>query len=165
VDWDSAGEPSVVGGPDVVVELTELMDESVARSMIQQCDWEPGGDRLVYHYDQQELRLFDVGSESDTFLATGHDPWWAPDGSLIAYARAPIEDSGIWTVDPDSSGSDTLLLADGGKFRYHTPRWSPDSAHLCFSKASKSSVSIARVPVTGGSQTTVKSGEQPLAWR
>ena len=92
-------------------------------------------------------------------------PSWAPDGGLIAYTSRRSGEWGIWTIDPDSSNSDSALLEDGGKYKYDTPRWSPDSEHLCYHRIRRSSGSLARVDLASGKETQVLSGEQPLGWR
>lgn len=167
--WDSGGQPSVVGSPAVVLERPELDQQGTPVSAIHTCDWEPGAGRLVYQYQSAsmpriELRVYNVGSGSDTFLAEGIWPEWAPDGIRIAY-ESPYLAGSIRLVDPDVSGSDIALLTEPAKKAYGGPHWSPDSAHICLASTSWTSgvnyvwwSSIVRIPAAGGTLTMVKEG-------
>ncbi|MDO8485585.1 MAG: hypothetical protein Q7S35_11665 [Candidatus Limnocylindrales bacterium] len=62
-------------------------------------------------------------------------PWLAPvRNGLIAFVRAAADGSGeaIYTIAPDATGEQSVLLADPGVFDYSQLTWSPDGQRLAF---------------------------------
>lgn len=63
------------------------------------------------------------------------DRWLAPvRNGLIAFVRDAADGSGeaIYTITPDVTGGETLLLADPGLVHYAQLTWSPDGRRLAF---------------------------------
>ena len=116
LDW-TAGEPALVGAPTKIVEAGlegSQAEMGFAESQIQQADWEPGGDRVVYWLwasqgdpATSELRVYTLSSDTDVLMTDGGiDPEWAPSGGLIAYSSRRDGEWGIWAT----SGSRTSGL-------------------------------------------------------
>ena len=91
-------------------------------------DWAPDGTRIVYeNAPDSELHIADLVGGGTTFLVSGIQPAWSPDGGTIAFQQW----SGINTIRPDGSGQ-TLILKSANKGRNRTfvalPRWAPKGA-------------------------------------
>jgi hypothetical protein len=132
-------------------------------------DWSPAGDELVIEIEQDLsgsrslcVVSFDaMGVMTDIVpLGPGRQPEWSPNGLKIAYS-APNGDLApnnvIWTVNPNGTG---LFQVTSSAQNYDfDPHWSPDSAHLAFTRLKQSNQkastsylkNVMRVPATGGS--------------
>jgi hypothetical protein len=134
-------------------------------------DWAPSGDRLVIEkvsvattgivtHSLYVVSFDAFGISNIVSLGFGAAPEWSPNGLKIAYVAdngdlAP--NNAIWTVNPDGTGlfqvTSTAQNYDGH------PHWSPDSAHLAFTRAKQSNQkatttylsNVMRVPAAGGS--------------
>jgi hypothetical protein len=108
--------------------------------------WSPDGLRIAYSsWVQQQpvqVELFVVGADGTGLTQLTHappdkpddnvNPAWSPDGSWIAFARAPwAQQQSISIVHPDGSAlhrvADDGHLETGGQ-----PAWSPDGAKIAF---------------------------------
>ena len=58
------------------------------------------------------------------------NPKWSPDGSLIAFDSAGLEDSQIWVMNFDGSNKTQLTFMDG--YYAKAPSWSPDGLKIAF---------------------------------
>lgn len=107
----------------------------------------PDGEHILYSVvnDENGLDLWLVdraGAEPRLFLYCGADrcsaPVWSPDGSQVAYSRAPagltpsepIGPPRIWLLDA-SNGDTVRLHADNQKIG-NSPSWSPDGSRLAY---------------------------------
>ena len=95
--------------------------------------------------------LRQITFEHDPDVAVGV-PVWSPDGRSIAFVSSKGRtgfDFGIWLVNPDGGNVRTIVPAGLG------PAWSADGNWLYY--ADTSAGSLQKIPVTGGSPTTVRS--------
>ena len=102
--------------------------------------WSPDGKTIAYICDDgkgEHLSLFDLASGQERSIELGdapadyRAPVWSPDSKQIAYTDNKLN---LWVVDV-SSGKN--LLVDTGSYRGPStisPRWSPDSKWLTWSR-------------------------------
>jgi len=92
--------------------------------------WSPDGDKLVVQYENH-LYIADLSANTETFLTNGYKPEWSPDGSKILY-----EDLfGIYTINIDGSGVQTILEVSNSQGWQHSPRdiiWSSDGNFISY---------------------------------
>jgi eukaryotic-like serine/threonine-protein kinase len=127
------------------------------------------GKRLVFERQRLDdgIRLLDLRSADQT-LATSKelakDNWsrglgvWTPDGASLIYLANPQQRWGIFRQDLRTKDSAALVTGPG---RYDDPAVSPDAKWLLFSQrdSKDSPKQIMRMPLEGGSQTPVLSGD------
>jgi WD40-like Beta Propeller Repeat len=89
-----------------------------------------------------------------SFLASGSDPSWSPDGTRIAFVCTPCASTAgaghIWVMDFDGGNATDLGVAG------LSPSWSPDNDHIAFQQG----ISIKAVSASSGasSLTTILPG-------
>ena len=89
-----------------------------------------------------------------SFLASGSDPSWSPDGTRIAFVCTPCASAAgaghVWVMDFDGGNATDLGVAG------LSPSWSPDNDHIAFQQG----ISIKTVSASSGagSLTTVLPG-------
>jgi hypothetical protein len=59
-------------------------------------------------------------------------PAWSPDGTRLAFVRATLRGSDIWTIAADGSGAHRLIPAMGPDHIDQDPRYLPDGSRLVF---------------------------------
>jgi dipeptidyl aminopeptidase/acylaminoacyl peptidase len=102
--------------------------------------WMPDSQRLIISVERQgiiHLLLTDRQGSWPTPLTGGagndSDARPSPDGQIIAYVRAPLDDLNRREIRlVDLSGRETRLLAGQPHTRDWSPCWSPDGARLAF---------------------------------
>ncbi len=100
------------------------------------------------------------------------DPQISPDGAWVAYVEQRIDPksfawcSDLWLVPADRSAPPRPVTSGGSK--NHSPRWSPDGAHLAFLSNRSGSTQVWLLPVTGGEALPVTAGGvepvQAVSW-
>jgi len=95
-------------------------------------DWSPDGKHVVYSRGGYIYTAAVDGTEPPRKLAIGHQPYWSPDGSRIAFIAKTLPTSEIWLVDPDTGEASKLV---DGDLPYFSPKsvWSPDGTRLMYS--------------------------------
>ena len=73
-----------------------------------QPDWAPGGNRLTFVRNGDEIWTMGASGGNASSAASGRSPAWAPDGRLVAFVSSA--DGAIHTVRP--TGADDTLLGD-----------------------------------------------------
>lgn len=102
-------------------------------------------------------------------LEAASDPHFAPDGSTIAYVRRTNDaetdqtQSSIWLVAPDGSQHQSLVEGDAIT---GSPRWSPDSRLLAYTRLTEDGVSLHVRDADGTDRHLTQLSGQPsgLAW-
>jgi len=171
IDFDVAG--NVVGldaQPDPFSPAISLRFNSDGSNH----DWAPDGTKIVYeNAPDSELHIADLVGGGTTFLASGIQPAWSPDGGTIVFQQW----SGINTISPDGSGQ-TLIIKSSNKGRNRTfvalPRWAPTSSHLIYLSApsdldSPDPGNVWRAAADGSGKTNLTGDldvdASPMAWR
>ncbi len=138
-------------------------------------DFSPDADQVVVdHSSYLDIRIVTVATGDSRTLYSGNanSPAWSPNGARIAfhlYSPALVYGA-IATIAPDGSGYKTNLKALAGTWLFD-PYWSPDSAHLLYTKSSGDNnfYDVFRVGATGGSQVNLTSDlpnhASAIAWR
>jgi formylglycine-generating enzyme required for sulfatase activity len=96
--------------------------------------WSSDGGQMVFQTDKGHIHLFyteDGTEEQVTFGADiQHDARFSPDGSMVAFCRAPSEDGPwqIWITDLESDDLDSIQITNQGSNRlpdWHQTRTQP----------------------------------------
>jgi Tol biopolymer transport system component len=103
----------------------------IANGSTFEVDWSPDGKRIVYSWGGEIYSVAADGSEPPRKLAIGHQPYWSPDGSRIAFIAKTLPTSEIWLVDPDTGEASKLV---DGRLPYFSPKsvWSPDGSLILY---------------------------------
>ena len=148
--------------------------------------WSPAGDEIVYHTDNGEVNtsqgyrpthiaVLNVRDSTTRRLTEGNSfnylPVWSPDGEWVAFLsdRSGTKEYNLWMTPSD--GGDMVQLTSDFNDRNglmtkddRSPKsltWSPEGAHIAFSRLRESSNSyntdIYAVPLTGGSPVEIVS--------
>ena len=170
IDW-SSGIP-IAGAPVLVLPTSVTAGSWWGWSVpnLYKHDWSPTGTEVVYEAQNLAgIQQLYVASFSPLGVVTREltvgssaSPTWSLDGSRIAFHRGEI-----WTIKPDGTGSLKLTLYSLTKTeerRQSDPTWSPDGAYLAFTdvvtkrSSGASTVSVRRIPASGGSIINLTSG-------
>jgi TolB protein len=84
-------------------------------------------------YDQNNNQIWITTISGETArrmeMAQGRQPWWSPDGRLIAFMSTRSGAAAMYVAPPD--GSVVLRLTDPAIVAQH-PKWSPDGERIVF---------------------------------
>jgi Tol biopolymer transport system component len=123
-----------------------VLDEQIAGMPIDECDFSPNGDRIVFRTDDNLYITDQTATTIRPFLddlgpweTTVSQPRWSPDGQLIVYAltRKPMpgEDakiiSAIFILNPDG-GAPRQVGPDMKNQTIYWLFWTPDGQHLTY---------------------------------
>ncbi len=134
----------------------------------------PDGSKIVYTRGwidpksdarKSEIWMMDADGERKRFLAEGSSPTWSPDGTRIAFlAEGEPGGNQIYVRWMDAEGA-TSQITRMTKSPSNL-RWSPDSGHIAFNRAVKTSVNltISMPPAPDGAEWTTppKVVERPV---
>jgi len=139
-------------------------------------DWAPDGTQIAYvvTIPFSEIYVADLDGGGSTFLDTGLQPAWSPDGARIAYQKF----DGIHTIRPDGSDGTRIISAGSANGPNATfvalPEWAPTSSHLVYYRAPRSIENpdpgeIWRATAGGKEKTNLTASfgpdAVPVAWR
>lgn len=136
--------------------------------------WSPDGKRVAYAMvkatePQLYVRPADGSGEAKRLTTTGADVEfpnsWAPDGSVLAYARSAARgrDWDVFLVPADGSGPPKPLLAE--RFSEVQPMFSPDGRFITYAsnESGRYEVYARRYPGLGAKwQISTEGGGEPL---
>jgi Tol biopolymer transport system component len=89
--------------------------------------WSPDGRQMVFQTDKGHIHLYYTEDEAEEQVTFGadvqHDARFSPDGSMIAFCRAPNEDGPwqIWITDLQSDDLVSIQITNQGSNRL--PDW------------------------------------------
>ena len=96
--------------------------------------WSPDGQGIAYTYSAQTPEEREIGAHqvfiatiatgTATFVTTGRDPDWSPDGATLVVNRG----NDLWTIEMDT-GSEEQLTSFGDCVH---PAWSPTTDYILF---------------------------------
>jgi hypothetical protein len=89
--------------------------------------WNESSSKLVVELNGA-IYVYDLTTESVTFLVSGTDPAWSPRGDWIAY-RSPQDEAMLIRA----GGGESRILMDGKRVAYGFS-WSPDGQYLAFTR-------------------------------
>jgi serine/threonine protein kinase len=121
-----------------------FLDEDIAGMPIDECDFSPNGDRVVfktddnfYITDQTATTIRPLLNDLGPWKTTVSRPSWSPDGQLIAYSliKGPPEDSevtsAIFVINPDG-GAPRQVGSDMKNQTIYRLFWTLDGQHLTY---------------------------------
>jgi hypothetical protein len=95
-----------------------LADEPALAKGVDSITWSPAGDRIAMegtHGSQEAIYTFAPdGSEFTMVISNGANPYWSPDGSLIAYELLSPGPFGLRIADADGSNVRTFGFGRSG---------------------------------------------------
>jgi len=125
--WSPDGSHVLLGWGNLYVVKADGSEPplKIADGSTFELDWSPDGQRIVYSWGGEIYTVAADGSEPPQQLAIGHQPYWSPDGSRIAFIAKTLPTSEIWLLDPETG--ETRKLVDG-----RLPVWSPDGSLMLY---------------------------------
>jgi dipeptidyl aminopeptidase/acylaminoacyl peptidase len=138
-------------------------------------DWSPNGEEIVFvsnrepnedqffNYDIFALKVSDRTIRRLTATENAeYRPRWSPDGKSLVYQatkrgltdlETTMEDTHIWLMDAD--GRNRRELGGAIDNRQGAPIWASDGRSIYFTVQERGSVSLYRLPATGGQPEAV----------
>jgi dipeptidyl aminopeptidase/acylaminoacyl peptidase len=138
-------------------------------------DWSPNGEEIAFvsnresnedqffNYDIFALRVSDRTIRRLTATENAeYKPRWSPDGKRLVYQatkrgltdlETTMEDTHIWVMD--STGENRHEVGNLIDNRQGAPNWSPDGRSIYFTVQERGTVSLYRLPATGGQPEAV----------
>src|SRR5262249_38315753 len=122
--------------------------------------YSPDGSTIVYAAapDGQQFDLYEIPAEGGTpkqltFTddASEFDPYYAPDGTKIAFEVVKGKDSDIAYMDVGGSG-EPIVLAGGPEFQ-EDPAFAPDSERVAFSSSTRTDSDLREVNINSPGET------------
>jgi Tol biopolymer transport system component len=125
--WSPDGSHVLLGYGNLYVVKADGSEPplKIADGSTSELDWSPDGKRIVYSWGGYIYTVPTDGSEPPQQLAIGHQPYWSPDGSRIAFIAKTLPTSEIWLLDPETA--EARKLVDG-----RLPVWSPDGSLMLY---------------------------------
>jgi Tol biopolymer transport system component/CubicO group peptidase (beta-lactamase class C family) len=126
--------------------------------------WSPDGTQIAFASDRDgDFEIF-VLSVADALQNAGKyepdqitheagndlEPAWSPDGSQIAFMVHQVNQSSIYTMNPD--GSERVRLTENTSSNY-LPKWSPDGTRIVFVSERDGNSEIYVMNADGSAQT------------
>jgi serine/threonine protein kinase len=126
-----------------------------------QGSFSPDGEHIAFRSSREGGGLFVMGATGESVkraTASGYDPSWSPDGTMLAFATEGVRDaysritaSELWTVHLES-GKTTKLPTGGDAVQ---PAWSPGGARIAYWSNTLGQRDIRTIPAAGGSPVAV----------
>ena len=155
-------------------------DDGVLDVALASLQFVPGRRSLVYEsYCAEPLAaLWAVNPDGTGLTRVTHEqkhetqPAWSPDGTRIAYSRYDAVGlsckgcpGSLVVADADGSQPHVLTTPTGDTYADSGPTWSPDGAHILFSRRSFSKPPVLFViPAAGGAPTSLHVEADAAAW-
>jgi dipeptidyl aminopeptidase/acylaminoacyl peptidase len=125
-----------------------------------------GADTVSIPSDYNGLHLYNLATERDIHLATGHfvQLSWSRDGSKLAYVTGALIARGYIDVYDVTRPAPAELLETGTEGRDAFPTWSPDGRRIAFAtKSDDGRWSVSTIATDGSSRRVLARGGSP-AW-
>lgn len=147
------------GSPDWSPDGKEIVFERIGPCVFDICN----GDIYIMAADGSQVRR--LTSSQGLFSYAGR-PAWSPDGRKIAYRQNRFGNGGLYTMNPDGTGSAQITSA-GGSGR---PVWSPDGSALAVAavRNDDGATELTLIPSAGGAGVVIASSpgnEYPESWK
>jgi hypothetical protein len=104
------------------------------------------GGKIVFQDGRNNIYVYDLASGDVRFLTNGFDPDVNTAGDKVVFVRGGGVDNGIWSINMD--GSDLRMVYGTGEL-LNSPKWSPDSDYIVFSRNSGSYKCFDLTPFLG----------------
>ena len=152
-------------------EVSQLTDGSFYEHSV---DFSPDGEEVMFisnresdpdrffNYDIFAVRVDDQTLRRLTRTENAeYRPRFSPDGSKIAYqgttrgltsSETTMEDTHIWIMNADGSERRELASVDN---RHGAPQWAPDGSSVYFTVQERGSITLYKVPASGGTTERV----------
>lgn len=113
----------------------------------------------IYTYDPITRETRAVMNLPDTHE---FNPKWSPDGTRIVFTSSSIDFStfGVYTTNVLTMESKPLVGAESGGF----PAWSPNGKWISFDRDDEGTISLFRIPSSGGEALLVREDARMSSW-
>jgi len=120
-------------------------------------EWTPDSQYLVYSNPDYDGLIYAVSVDTGEIrpIIEGNEPDLSPDGTRIVFTRL---ETGIYTVDISGENLDHIVAGHD----YYSPRWTPDSQFISYSKFGDGKQTISIAPWDGGWEKVI--AELGLLW-
>ncbi len=104
----------------------------IANGSTFEANWAPDSQRIVYSWEGEIYTVSADGSSPPRRLAAGHQPYWSPTGSRIAFGARTDAGGEVWLLDPET-GEGTKLAEGWLLSASPASVWSPDGTRVIYS--------------------------------
>ena len=146
---------------DLEGNVRKISDSEALLDVTPTLAWSPSGRCLAFvsaseMASEGPIRVVDVETGWEVFLAHGGQPTWSPDGRRIAFVR----DGNLWTMNIDAS-EQTRLTNPRQPF-VREPSWLNDGSGLLFAFVPTVAESVYVVDADGANAANLADGARPV---